>query len=100
MRLLFALPGFHWVERGAEVALLAVARALVALGEEVTIAGAGKPRAGMPYRYVEVPCVRRERLEWAPRFPPFRSETAWEDATFAAALLARFTPRAFDATLT
>ena len=100
MRLLFALPGFHRVERGAEVALLAIARALAALGEEVTLAGSGKPRAGMPYRYVEVPCVRRERLEWAPRFPPFRSETAWEDATFAAALLASFTPRAFDATLT
>jgi glycosyltransferase involved in cell wall biosynthesis len=100
MRLLFALPGFHRVERGAEVALLAVARALSALGEDVTIAGSGKPRAGTPYRYFQVPCVRRERLEWAPRFPPFRSETAWEDATFAAALLAKFTPQAFDATLT
>ena len=100
MRLLFALPGFHRVERGAEVALLAVARALSALGEEVTLAGSGRPRPGTPYRYVEVPCIRRERFEWAPRFPPFRSETAWEDATFAAALLARFTPQAFDATLT
>lgn len=100
MRLLFALPGFHRVERGAEVALLAVARALSALGEDVTVAGSGEARPGTPYSYIRVPSLRRERFEWIPAFPPFRSETAWEDATFAAGLLARYRSADFDATLT
>jgi glycosyltransferase involved in cell wall biosynthesis len=100
MRLLFALPGFHRVERGAEVALLAVARALSALGEDVTVAGSGEAQAGTPYNYLRVPSIRRERFERIPAFPPFRSETVWEDATFAAALLARFRPDDFDMTLT
>jgi glycosyltransferase involved in cell wall biosynthesis len=100
VKLLFALPGFHRYDRGAEVALLSVARELARGGEDVTVAGAGPARAGAPYRYVRVPAVRRERLERFPRIPPFRSETAWEDATFAANLALRLAVAPYDATVT
>ena len=100
VKLLFALPGFHRYDRGAEVALLSVARELARGGEEVTVAGSGPARASEPYRYVQVPAVRRERLERFPRIAPFRSETAWEDATFAANLALRVPLAPYDATVT
>jgi len=37
LRFLFALPGFHQEERGAEVALLSVAEELAKLGDQVTV---------------------------------------------------------------
>ena len=100
MRLLFALPGFHRYERGAEIALLAVARELAAGGETVTVIGSGPPRAGEPYRYVAVPVIPRERFEAFPTFPALRSETAWEDATFAAGLVRKVRRVEYDAALT
>ncbi len=69
MRLLFALPGFHRVDRGAEVALLSVASELARSGDEVTVVGSGKPRAEVPYTYRSLPAVRRERFERFPKFP-------------------------------
>ena len=86
MRLLFALPGFHRHDRGAEVALLAVAERCARAGDEVTVMGSGLPRPGTPYRFVHVGSMRRERFERAPTFPVFRNDTAWEEATFAPAL--------------
>lgn len=100
MRLLFALPGFHAQERGAEVALLAVAQELASGGETVTVMGSGPPRAGMAYHYRRVSAIGRDRFEGFPRVPPFRSETAWEDATFALAMLARYRPRDYDVAVT
>jgi len=100
LKVLFALPGFHRYDRGAEVALLSVARELARGGEDVTVAGGGTARAGAPYRYIRVPAVRRERFERFPRIPPFRSETAWEDAAFAANLWPRIRRQAYDATVT
>lgn len=100
MKLLFALPGFHRYDRGAEVALLAVAHQLALGGDEVTVMGSGEPRPEMAYRFRHVPSIRRERFERFPAIPPLRSETAWEDATFAAALLAHYDPSAFDAAVT
>lgn len=100
MRLIFALPGFHRYERGAEVALLAVAEELARRGEDVTVAGSGPADSKASYRYVEVPSIRRERFERFPSFPPFRSETAWEDATFALNLLRRVPLAGYDASLT
>lgn len=100
MRLLFALPGFHRYDRGAEVALLSVASELSLAGEDVTVAGSGEPRPDAPYRFLRVPSLRRERFERFPAIPAFRDETAWEDATFAAGLLARYRPGDFDATVT
>lgn len=100
LKLFFALPGFHRYDRGAEVALLSVARELARGGEEVTVAGSGPPRAGTPYRYIQVPALRRETCERFPRIPPFRSETAWEDAAFAVNLVLRTRLKPYDATVT
>lgn len=100
MKIIFALPGFHRYDRGAEVALLSVARELALGGEDVTVAGSGPPRDAAPYRYISVPSVRRETCEALPSFPPFRSETAWEDATFAFNLLRKVRLREYDASVT
>ena len=100
MRLLFALPGFHRYDRGAEVALLSVARELARNGEDVTVAGSGPARSGVPYRYLPVASIRRERFERFPAIPPFRSETAWEDATFALNLVRKTRLGDFDASVT
>ena len=100
MRLLFALPGFHAQDRGAEVALLAVARQLARGGDAVTVMGSGPPRPDEPYHYVQVSAVDRTKFERWPQFPVFRSETAWEDATFAANLLRAYAPDEYDAAVT
>ena len=48
MNLLFALPGFHRYDRGAEVALLAVADAIARGGDAVTvISGVWEGTAGV-----------------------------------------------------
>jgi len=81
---LFALPGLHAVARGAEVAFEAVARGLaINHGWDVVLAGSGDARQGTPYRFFKVPSTPRERFEKWPKFPPFRSEFRWEEATFA-----------------
>ena len=100
MRLLFALPGFHQYDRGAEVALLAVADSLAHSGADVTVLGSGQPRTGSAYYFEHVDAVPRERFEKWPHFPPLRSETAWEDATFSLNLLRKYEPNAFDAVVT
>lgn len=100
MKLLFALPGFHRFDRGAEVALLSVATELARGGDAVTVMGSGEPREGLPYTYRRVGAVRRERFEAFPFFPPLRSETAWEDASFVPGLLAAYRPGDFDAVIT
>lgn len=100
MKVLFALPGFHAQERGAEVALLSVARELARGGNRVTVMGGGPDRPDEPYRYLKVPMVDRRRFERFPHVPALRSETAWEDATFAAALLTRYRPADYDAVVT
>ncbi|MFC3594276.1 glycosyltransferase family 4 protein [Novosphingobium piscinae] len=100
LRLAFALPGFHRVDRGAEVALLSVAQELALLGHAVTVFGSGQPREGTAYRFHHVPAVPRERFERFPFFPPLRSDVSWEDLTFASALLRHYRPADFDAVLT
>ena len=100
MKVLFALPGFHRLDRGAEVALLSVAEALARSGDDVTVVGSGDDRPGVPYRYEKVPAVHRETFEKFPYFPPLRSDTAWEDATFAAGLALRKNFADYDALVT
>ena len=100
MRILFALAGLHRVDRGAEVAFIALASELARLGNEVTLIGSGPPRPNTPYRYISVPLLRRELLEKFPSFPVLRSETAWEEATFAPGLLRKYKPSDFDVTIT
>ena len=100
-RLLFALAGFHCVNRGAEVALESVAGEMARQGlADVTLVGAGEARPGDAYRFVHAGRVARERFERWPRFPILRSEYAWEEATFAPRLWGAYDPRAFDATIT
>lgn len=100
MRIAFALSGFHRHDRGAEVALLAVAEGLAIGGDEVVVFGAGAWRPGCAYEYRHVPALRRESFEKVPSFPFFRDETAWEDVSFAAGLLTRYRPADFDVAVT
>jgi glycosyltransferase involved in cell wall biosynthesis len=44
--------------------------------------------------------VAREKFEHFPKFPTLRNETAWEDATFAVGLLAKYRARDFDFVVT
>jgi glycosyltransferase involved in cell wall biosynthesis len=100
LRFLFALPGFHAEERGAEVALLAVADHLARSGDDVTVIGTGPNRPAAAYAYRKIAAIGRRRLEWLPHIPPFRSETVWEDATFAFSLRRAYRPADFDVTVT
>ena len=100
MRILFALSGLHRVNRGAEVAFLAVAQELAKAGDQVTLIGSGPEIPGRPYRYIQVGAVPRERFEGFPKLPALRADTGWEELTFAAGLLRAFRPRDFDVTVT
>lgn len=100
LRYLFALPGFHQEDRGAEVALLSVAEELARMGNSVLVIGTGAPRPGASYGYRQVRAINRRKLEKLPNFPPFRSETAWEDAFFAWGLRQAYRPEDYDLTVT
>jgi hypothetical protein len=79
MRVLFALPGLHRVQRGAEVAFEAVAHELALSGrDEVHLFGSGQPRADRAYRFHRVPALPREYFERMPTGPLLRSEYAYE----------------------
>ena len=79
MRVLFALPGFHRYNRGAEVALISIAKESVEAGDAVTLIGSGCGDDGLPYRALTAPSIRREHFETFPKFPPLRSEYAYEE---------------------
>lgn len=100
MRVLFALPGLHQVDRGAEIALTSVAKQLASRGHQVTLVGSGAPREGVNYRYFQAPAVSRTRFERFPTFPALRNETAWEEASFLPAFLKVYRPADYDVTLT
>jgi glycosyltransferase involved in cell wall biosynthesis len=100
VKILFALAGFHRVDRGAEVAFISIARELAKLGQEVTLIGSGPPRPHEPYAYVQAPALSRDRFEAFPKLPTLRNETSWEEASFAPGLLAKFRPGDFDVTVT
>lgn len=100
MRILFALPGLHQVQRGAEVAFLAVATGMARAGHEVTLIGSGPELPDRPYRYLRAPSIPRGRFEHFPSIPALRSDTSWEELSFAPGLLARYRPGDYDATLT
>jgi glycosyltransferase involved in cell wall biosynthesis len=101
LRILFALPGLHRVNRGAEVALEEVARrAARDHGFDVTVVGSGAARPDEPYDYRQVACVHRESFEHFPRIPYARDPYAWEELTFAPGLLRAYSPREFDLTVT
>ena len=101
MRVCFALPGLHRVDRGAEVAIESVANLLAARADcEVTVFGSGPERKERRYRYARVPCAPRERFEGWPRLPLLRDECAWEELSFAWNLRRIYRPLDFDLTVT
>jgi glycosyltransferase involved in cell wall biosynthesis len=100
-RILFALPGLHRVNRGAEIALEEIARrAARDHNFDVTLIGCGPNRPNEPYRYRKVPCIPRESFEHFPRIPYARDPYAWEELTFAPGLMRGYSPRDFDLTVT
>ena len=101
MRISFLLPGLHRVHRGAEVALESVATEIAKLGlDEVTLIGSGPPLPDRPYHYARNGLITRERFERLPKFPPFRSEYIFEEATWVANRLPRYRSKAADVTVT
>ncbi len=101
LRVLFALPGLHAVNRGAEVVFELVARHLACDPSfRVTLIGAGRPRAGEPYEFRHASRTPREFFRRFPSFPPLRSEYVWEELSFAPGLWRAYDPREFDVTAT
>lgn len=101
MHILFALPGLHRFDRGAEVVFESVAQEIARQGEHrVTLVGSGQPRLGRSYDFVHVPAVSRERFEHWPKLPFLRHEFMYEELTFAARLAALPAVRESDITMT
>ena len=100
MRILFALPGLHRFNRGAEVAFISIANELAATGDSVTLIGSGTRREDVPYRFLHAGSVPRQHFKSCPSLPGLRNEFAYEDLTFLPNLLLRFRPNEYDVTLT
>jgi glycosyltransferase involved in cell wall biosynthesis len=101
LRVLFALPGLHRVNRGAEVVLEEVARRAAAEQHlDVTMIGSGPPRDGEPYRYVRARGLKREWFEKFPKIPYLRDHYAYEEFFFAPGLFRKYKPRDYDVTVT
>lgn len=101
MRIHFLLPGLHRVHRGAEVAFEAVATEIANLGlDEVKLIGSGEPIADRPYDFQRIGLIPRERFERMPKFPPFRSESIDEEASWVLNALRQYDSCDADITLT
>jgi glycosyltransferase involved in cell wall biosynthesis len=100
MRVLFALPGLHRYDRGAEVAFISVAKELANAGDTVTLIGSGQPRGDVPYRFLHAASMSREHFERFPKMPVLRTEFAYEELTFVPALMRTYRPADYDVTLT
>lgn len=100
MRVLFALPGLHRYDRGAEIAFISVANELAKTGDMVTLIGSGRERAAMSYRFLHAASMRREKFESLPSLPVLRNEYAYEELTFIPDLLRRYRPADYDVTIT
>lgn len=100
MRVLFALPGLHRYDRGAEVAFISVAKELAKLGDSVTLIGSGQAPCDAPYNFVRAASLSRKYFERLPKAPILRSEFAYEELTFIPALLRAYRPTDYDVTVT
>ena len=100
MRVLFALPGLHRSDRGAEIAFISIATELAKAGDAVTLVGSGQARPGMPYKFVHAASVAREKFECCPSLPPLRNECSYEELTFVPDFLLRYRPADYDVTIT
>jgi glycosyltransferase involved in cell wall biosynthesis len=100
MRILFALPGLHRYDRGAETAFISLAGELAKAGDAVTLIGSGLARVSAPYRFLHAPCLSRIHFESFPSMPLLRNEYVYEDLTFIPGLLHCYQPADYDVTIT
>jgi glycosyltransferase involved in cell wall biosynthesis len=100
MRVLFALPGLHRHNRGAEVTFISIAEEIARLGEAVTLIGSGEADPAAPYRFLHAASIPREKFEAFPFGPVLRHECAYEELTFVPDLLRQFRPTDYDITVT
>jgi glycosyltransferase involved in cell wall biosynthesis len=102
MRILFALPGLHRVDRGAERAFISIAASLVTLGDTVTLIGSGTSGSAAQYSYEFLHCasINRKYFERFPFLPALRDETSYEELTFVPGLIRTFRPKEYDITVT
>jgi glycosyltransferase involved in cell wall biosynthesis len=100
MKILFALPGLHRHNRGAEVAFISVGKELARLGDAVTLIGSGEGDPTTAYRFLHAASISRERFESFPFGPVLRHEYAYEELTFVPSLLRQYRPKEYDVTLT
>jgi glycosyltransferase involved in cell wall biosynthesis len=100
MRVLFALPGLHRYDRGAEIAFMSLANELANAGDAVTLIGSGVCHTSASYRFLRSPSISRVHFELLPSIPILRNEYAYEELTFVPGLLYRYRPTDYDVTLT
>jgi len=101
VRVLFALPGLHRVNRGAEVAFESIANELGQIpGFKVTVIGSGAPREGKSYQFRHAGALPRERFRRFPTGPLFRHECMYEEFSFVPGLWRAYTPEEVDITVT
>ena len=100
MKILFALPGLHRIDRGAEIAFISIAKELARAGEQVTLIGSGPQVPETPYTFIHSSAVGRETFRSFPQIPLLRNECIYEELTFVPELLFRYRPHAYDVTLT
>jgi glycosyltransferase involved in cell wall biosynthesis len=100
MKVLFALPGLHRYDRGAETAFMSIASELARTGASVTLIGSGRERPATLYRFIRAASARRENFESFPTLPALRNECAYEELTFIPDFLRRYHPAEFDITVT
>ena len=100
LRVLFALPGLHRVNRGAEVAIESVADQIAAIpGMHVTLIGSGHARTDRRYRFLHAGCVPRERFERWPNAPMLRDDCVYEELSFVPGLLKAYQSSQYDLTV-
>ena len=100
MKVLFALPGLHRYDRGAEIAFISVARGLARSGASVTLIGSGQPRPVEPYHFLHASSMGRRDFESFPSIPIFRNDCVYEEFTFLPGFLRHYRPTEYDVTLT
>jgi len=101
VRVAFALPGLHRVNRGAETAFESLARAMARDARDtITLMGTGAIRTAEQYRFVRTHGVARERFERWPKVPLLRTEFVYEELTWVPSLLHHYCPADHDVTVT
>src|SRR5664280_2719069 len=100
MRILFALPGLHRFDRGAEIAFISIAKELAKARATVTLIGSGQECAATPYRFLQAKSVARDHFRSFPSIPVLRNDCAYEEFTFVPDFLRQYRPADYDVTLT